>query len=173
MLVEFGRFGRPHGVRGEVRFHPHNPDSPLLDDGRTIQIGDAAERTEAAEVEWVRIDAKGFVLKLRGVDDRDAAARLTHRRWFEPRDAFPAPADDEVYMADLIGLDACTPDGAKLGRVVDVVEIGPHDVLVIRGGGRRHLVPNVEAFVQRMDLERGQVIITPIDGLLDDGDGDA
>ncbi len=167
MLLEFGRFGRPHGVRGEVRFHAHNPHSPLIVAGRQILIGPSADRTEDAEIERLRFDPKGVVVKLRGIDSREDAARLTHRRWYEPREGLPEPADDEVYMADLIGLKAVTVDGEQLGKVVDVVEIGPHDVLVIRGGGRQRLVPNVEAFVQRMDFDAGELIITPIDGLLD------
>lgn len=167
MLLEFGRFGRPHGVRGEARFHAYNPHSPLLVAGRRIRIGESEARLEEAVIERLRFDPKGVVVKLRGVDTREAASRLTHRRWYEPREGLPEPADDEVYMADLLGLEAVTVDGEQLGRVVDVIEIGPHDVLVIRGGGRRRLVPNVEAFVQRMDFDAGELIITPIDGLLD------
>lgn len=171
MLLEFGRFGRPHGVRGELRFHAHNPHSPLMVTGRRIRIGESPTRTEEAEIERLRFDPKGVVIKLRGIESREDAARFTHRRWYEPRDGLPEPADDEVYMADLIGLRAVTDDGRALGEVVDVLEIGPHDVLVIRGRGRRQLVPNVEAFVRRMDFDAGEVIITPIDGLLDDDSG--
>lgn len=170
MLLEFGRFGRPHGVRGEIRFHAHNPDSPLLDTGRRIRIGSSAGETREVEVEWLRFDPKGIVMKLGGIDSREDAAALTHHRWFEPRQAFPDLDDDEVYMADLLGLRAVTVDGRDLGEVVDVIEIGPHDVLVVRGRGRRHLVPNVADFVQRMDFEKREVVITPIDGLLDDGE---
>ena len=167
MLLEFGRFGRPHGVRGEVRFHAHNPRSPLLVAGRRVRIGESAGRTDEVEIERLRFDPKGVVVKLRGVDSREDAARFTHRRWYEPRDGLPEPGEDEVYMADLLGMQAVTVDGDRLGEVVDVIEIGPHDVLVIRGGGRRRLVPNVEAFVQRMDFDAGELIITPIEGLLD------
>lgn len=167
MLLEFGRFGRPHGVRGEVRFHAHNPHSPLLVARRRIRIGESPKRTEEVEIERLRFDPKGVVVKLQGVDSREDAARLTHRRWYEPREGLPRPAADEVYQVDLLGLRAVTVDGQTLGEVVDVIEIGPHDILVIRGGGRRQLVPNVEAFVQRMDFDAGEVIITPIEGLLD------
>lgn len=167
MLLEFGRFGRPHGVRGEVRFHAHNPHSPLMVAGRRVRVGESESRTEEVELERLRFDPKGIVVKLRGFESREDAARLTHWRWYEPREGLPEPAADEVYMADLIGLRAVTADGEALGEVIDVVEIGPHDVLVIRGRGRRQLVPNVAAFVQRMDFDAGVVVITPIEGLLD------
>lgn len=168
-MLEFGRFGRPHGVRGEIRFHAHNPKSPLLVVGRRIRLGPSADETREFEVERLRFDPKGIVMKLSGIETREDAARLTHHRWFEPRAAFADLADDEVYMADLLGLRAVTVDGRELGEVVDVIEVGPHALLVVRGRGRRHLVPNVEAFVRRMDFEKREVVITPIDGLLDDG----
>jgi len=143
----------------------------LLVAGRRIRIGESAGQVHEVEIEWLRFDPKGIVLKLRGIDSREAAARLTHQRWYEPREGLPEPEDDEIYVVDLLGLRAVTVEGEVLGKIVDVVEIGPHDVLVIRGLGRQQLVPNVEAFVQRMDFEAGEVIITPIEGLLDDGSG--
>lgn len=170
MLLDFGRFGRPHGVRGEVRFWPYNPASPLLVEGRRIRIGREAGTSHEVVIESLRLDPKGPVIKLAAIDDRDAAARLNQLHWFEPRDAFPPAADDEVYVADLIGLMARTADGERIGEVVDVIDTGATELLVIQAGRRQHLVPNVAAFVQRMDLEGREIIITPIEGLLD-GDG--
>lgn len=166
MLLDFGRFGRPHGVRGEVRFWPYNPSSPLLVEGRRIRIGREPRSCAEAVIETLRLDAKGMVVKLASCDDRDAAARLNHLHWFEPRDAFPPAEDDEIYVADLIGLTARTPEGERIGEVIDIVETGATDLLVIAAGKRQHLVPNVAAFVQRMDLDAREIIITPIEGLL-------
>ncbi|MCA9539870.1 MAG: 16S rRNA processing protein RimM [Myxococcales bacterium] len=172
MLVEFGRFGRPHGVRGEVRFWPHNPASALLTAGRRIAVGPDPDRARSVEIDALRFDAKGAVVHLVGVDDRDAAAGLNHQRWFEPREAFPPLADDEVYACDLIGLTARRLDGQPIGRVIDVLNSGPHDLLVIDDGKREHLVPNVEAFVKRMDFDAREIVIEPIAGLLDEGDAE-
>ena len=165
MLVEFGRFGRPRGVRGEVRFWPHNPASPLLVAGRHVRIGRTAESTTNHLIERVHRDRKGAVVKIAGCDDREAAAQLTHQRWFEPRDGFAALEPDEIYIADLIGMTARVDD-RTIGRVVDVVGVGPHDILVIADGRRRFMVPNVPDFVTAMDLDAGEISISPIEGLL-------
>jgi len=170
MLLEFGRFGRAHGVRGELRFQPYNPQSPLLKAGRTIRVGRGPEQTDGFRVERLRFDAKGVVMKLDGIDDRDAAGRLTHQKWFEDRADFPRARPDEIYVVDLIGLEARTADGRLLGTIVHVLELGPHDVLVIRGQGRQHLIPNVPAFVREMDFDEKRVTITPIEGLLSEED---
>ncbi len=167
-LVSFGRFGRAHGVRGELRFWPHNPQSPLLKAGRAVRIGREAGQTEVRRVERLRFDAKGPLLTIEGVDSREAAEALTGAEWFEDRAAFaPIEDPDEIYCVDLIGLEARTVDGAPLGRVVDVMTDTATAVLVIRGARGQHLVPFVEAFVPRVDLAAGEVQVSPIEGLLD------
>jgi 16S rRNA processing protein RimM len=131
-------------------------------------VGKHRERTQAYTVERLRSDAKGCLVRLAGIDDRDIVKGLTNQLWFEPRASFTELADDEIYFADLIGLLVKTVDGQVIGPVKDVVEIGPSDILVIDRDGREVMVPNVESMVQSMNLDVGEIIITPPAGLIDD-----
>ena len=168
-LVDLGRFGRAHGVRGELRFWAHNPGSELIAEGREILVGRTPETAKSWVVERVRFDAKGSLVQLKGVDDRDQASALTGASWYEPRERFPDAASDEVYLVDLIGLPVKTSAGRALGRVADVIEAGGGDVLVIRDGRAQYMVPLVDEFVTRIETGgQGEVIIEPIDGLLGD-----
>ncbi len=167
-MVPFGRFGRAHGVRGELRLWPHNPQSPLLIAGREIRVGTRPDQLTVYTLEQVRLDARSAVVRLAGVEGREAAEALNGADWYEDRGAFAPLADpDEIYCADLVGLSARTVDGTPLGRVVDVMTNGATDILVIQGGGREHLVPFVTDFVERVDLQAGEVLIVPAEGLLD------
>ena len=114
----------------------------------------------------IRRDAKSPIVSFEGVRDRDQAKGLTGQHWYEARDAFPELASDEVYVTDLIGLNARLEDGTEIGQVATVWTGTATDIIVIRDGGREHLVPNVSEFVRRMDLEKGEIVIRPIDGLL-------
>ena len=167
MLVPIGRFGRPHGVRGEIRFWPFNRDSTLLTSARRIQVGRHRERTRAYTIDGLRTDAKGCLVRFAEIDDRDVAKGLTNQMWFESRDVFPELADDEVYYTDLIGLVVRTVEGEIVGRVKDVLDIGPSDILVIDRDGQEVMVPNVDEFVRSMDLDAGEITITPPAGLID------
>src|SRR5581483_9994102 len=62
---------------------------------------------------------------------REDAEALRGLELFVPRDALPPPDEDEFYLADLIGLDAVTPDGAPLGRIKSVQNFGAGDLLEI------------------------------------------
>ena len=167
MWVALGRFGRPHGVRGEIRFWPFNAGTELVAGTKTIRVGRKANDATEYSVERVRLDAKGALIRLVGMADRDEVRTLTNQFWFERRDAFPELDDDEVYFVDLIGLAVLNENGEEIGRVKDVLDVGPAEILVISRGGREVMIPNVEAFVLRMDLDAGEIIVRPIDGLLD------
>ncbi len=121
-------------------------------------------------VEWLRLDPKGVVLHVEGIADRDAATTLNGLNWYEPREAFAPLADDEVYIVDLVGAQVRTEDGARVGTVTDVLQVGPTDLIVVRDGRREHLVPNVDDFVVRVDPDAGEVVIRPIEGLLEGWD---
>ena len=167
MWVAIGRFGRPHGVRGEVRFWPFNASSDLATAGQTIRVG--RRKTECAEYRILRArrDAKGLVLALEGLTARDEAKSLTHQLWFASRGDFPELDSGEFYFVDLIGFDAVLETGESIGRIKDVLEVGPSEIFVIDRGGREAMVPNVEALVPRIDMEAHRVVIRPIDGLLE------
>ncbi len=78
-------------------------------------------------------------------------------------------ARDELYVADLIGLTALQDDGSSLGLVNDVVEVGPNLILMIKVGHREIMVPYVDDFVGDVDLQRGELKIKVVEGLLDTG----
>ena len=68
----------------------------------------------------------------------------------------PPPEDpDEFYDHQLIGLAVVTVDGEPVGEVADVLHHG-QDLLVVRRGKARRLVPFVKALVPEVDLDRRQ-----------------
>ena len=166
-LVAFGTFGRPHGVRGDLRFWPHNPESPLLRADRDVSVGTTEGEVREIRVERVRFDGKGVVVSVEGILDRESAASLNGLVWYESRDAFEPLADDEVYVIDLVGCVVRTEAGEALGTLDDVLQIGAADLLVVRDGTNELLVPNVPEFVERIDTEAREIVIRPIEGLLD------
>lgn len=166
-LVPLGRVGKPHGVRGELRIWPHNPASSMLKRDRMIRLGREPERIQECRVVALRTDGKGPVIRLDGIDDRDKAAALTGCIWFGDRDEFGPISDDEVYIVDLVGLNVRTVDGRTVGVLKDVWQVGPADLLVIQDGRQQHLVPNIPDFVERIDVEGKEIIIRPIEGLIE------
>ena len=77
-------------------------------------------------------------------------------------------AKDEYFVADLIGLEVRDEDGAKIGRLQDVIETGANDVYDIEmDDGRRLLLPAIRQCVLEVDIEAGYIRIHILEGLLD------
>ena len=152
--ILMGVIGRPHGVRGLVRVHSYaeadlSAYSPLIDEqGRAWSL---VWRSEGiAELR----DASGAALP-----DRTAAERLVNLKLYVERERLPAPATDDFYLSDLVGLAAVTAEGAALGRVVQVHDYGAGASLEIAGEGAPLLVPFTKAAVPNVDLVARQLVV--------------
>ncbi len=146
-----GRVTGPFGVLGWVRVHPYTETSGSLTRYRTWWLG-REEPYRACEVEQARVHGAEVLAKLAGVDDRDAAARLKGEWVALPRSALPAPAQDEYYWVDLIGLSVVNTEGVGLGTVKALMETGANDVLVVEGE-RERLIPFIRQVILDVDLE--------------------
>lgn len=107
------------------------------------------------------------VVKLSGVDDRNASETLRGRRLeVLETDLMTLPADT-YFHHQIVGLTAVTTDGRKLGPVAEVLRTGSNDVYVIKGD-REYLIPAIGDVVKEVDLQEGRLVIEPIPGLLED-----
>jgi len=93
--------------------------------------------------------AKGAVIgRAKEIETKEQADALRGLKLFVPRERFPAPDEDEVYVTDLIGLEARDPDGRVLGRIKAVQNFGASDMLEItpaEGGQTWYLPFTLEA----------------------------
>jgi 16S rRNA processing protein RimM len=151
------QIGAPHGVRGEVRLWTYTEDPMAITRYGPLEAEDGSRKFDIAALR----PAKGhLVARLRGVDDRDAAERLTNIKLFVARERLPAPADDEFYHVDLVGLAAVGADGSNLGSVVAVHDFGAGILLEIQPQhGASMLLPFTMAAVPTVDIAGGKVVI--------------
>jgi 16S rRNA processing protein RimM len=155
--IVVGRVLKPHGVRGWVKVASYTEPPDNLAAYRPWLLANGST-WEAVEVDQIQAQPKGFLVRLDGCEDRDAAERLSGREIAVPRACLPAADPDEAYWFDLIGLDVVTPDGEALGRVERILETGANDVLVVRSEARERLVPFIDGVVREVDLEAGRLV---------------
>jgi 16S rRNA processing protein RimM len=163
--LEIGRVLRPHGLRGEVRVQLHWERSQALFETKSVWLV-LPRGQQQFTVEAARKATKGVLLKLAGIDDRDAADTLRDATVLAERLALPPLEPDEYYLSDLVGATVLAPDG-RVG-IVDGVEVHPTvDSLVIRtDGGERLQQPLLEPFVERIDVDAGEVVLRSRAGLI-------
>ena len=165
-LVPLAEIARPHGIAGELRLKVYNLDSDLLlrRPPVLLRLTDGTERP--ATLTAAREADKALLVRVAGVDDRNAAEALRGAEVCVPRASLPPPAEGEFYAWDVEGAQAVLTSGEPVGKVTELASYPTCDVLIVeREGGKRIEVPLVEAYVTRVDAERGVVELATIDGL--------
>jgi 16S rRNA processing protein RimM len=149
--LSVGVLGRPHGVRGDLHFRPHNPNSRAFDGLRQIWIARDG-RTKRYDVVSMRPVNDGYLTHLAGVDDREAAAALTLGEVRVPRAVLPPLAPGEYFVEDVVGCAVEGEDGRPLGTVSGTMWNGAHDVATVEDAdGRERMIPLVPDFVLNVD----------------------
>lgn len=164
-FLEIGVVVGPYGVDGEVRVAVTSDFPERFAALESVRVG---ERLRPYEVTSARLHRAEAILKLRGVDDASAAAALRGEVLrVSLADAVPPP-EEHYYWHQIIGLQVLTPEGERLGQVVDILRTGANDVYVVRGPRGEVLVPAIEDVVQSVDLSAGRMIVTPLPGMLEE-----
>jgi 16S rRNA processing protein RimM len=151
--------GRPHGVHGEIALRPYNPRGRALGDLRQVLLVREGRR-EARQVVACRPVEGGYLVRLDGVDSREAAAAFTLAVVHVARTALPPLAPGEYYVEDVAGCAVEDEAGAPLGTAVGTFWNGAHDVVTVAGpDGREHLIPLVPDFVLSVDPAGRKIIV--------------
>ncbi|RTL54070.1 MAG: ribosome maturation factor RimM [Bradyrhizobiaceae bacterium] len=151
------KIGAAHGVRGEVKLWPFTED-PLA----VLHYGPLSTKDGKRhfEVLHARIAKDHLVATLKGVANRDEAARVNGIELYISRDALPDTGDGEYYHADLIGLRAIDPQGVEIGSVIAIHNFGAGDIIEIAPPrGLTLLLPFTNAVVPAVDVAAGHVVI--------------
>lgn len=164
--IDFGRIVGAHGIRGEVKLRPHNPESELPS-ALTELLLERRGEVRSHVVVAAREHGGTWLLELEGVKSRNDAETLTGSiAWVEESRLGPL-ADNEYYHHQLIGLTVVDESGERLGEVQRVLSAGASDVLEIIDGKLERLVPMVDEFVRSIDLAAGRIVVRPLPGLFD------
>lgn len=116
---------------------------------------------ERRRILLARETAKGFLLDLEGIKDREDAANLRGTELLLDRAELDAPEEGEFYVGDLVGLAAYGTEGEYIGIVADLFETPAHEVLVVRDDSTaEHYVPFTLDHVPTVDPERGRVVVS-------------
>ena len=157
--VELGKIVGTHGVRGEVRAE-NWLDAPLWKSLKSVFAGD-----DELELEAARPHKSFMLLKLRGVDDIDAALALRGRLLTVPRARIRLPAG-QYLDSDLYGFSVFDErTHSVLGTLREVRESPASLLYVVEGEGRELLIPAVPAFDRGADLTARVLRVETIEGM--------
>jgi 16S rRNA processing protein RimM len=166
-----GRFGRPRGVDGELYITPTTDDPGRFLDLTAVFVVVQGKR-EQLLLERVVMAGDRPVVKVAGFDTREQAGRLTNLTIEIPiAQARPLP-EGSYYLFELEGCSVVGVDGTAYGIVEEVLQYPANDVYRIQSDRFGEvLLPAVERFVKKIDIDARRIVIDPPKGLFAmDGD---
>ncbi len=153
-----------HGLRGALKVLPHWSGSSALPDAAEVELVLPNGQRLQRPVESCTGSGKGFLLKLSGVDTREAAEALRGARIEIARAALPGGDSDAPFLVDLVGALVEAPSG-PLGRAVEVVVNPTVDSLIVeRPDGTRVEVVLRSEYLESIDATR--IVLATDDGIL-------
>jgi 16S rRNA processing protein RimM len=153
-LLEVGRIGRAHGLRGEVTVSLTTDRTERVEPGAVLHAGDRPLTVVSSRPHQGR-----WIVAFEGVTGREAAEVLRG----DVLSAEPLDDPDALWVHDLVGAQVVTVDGRDCGKVTEVIANPAHDILQLDTG---RMVPVV--FVVDESGLPGRLVIDPPAGLVDD-----
>ena len=161
--ISFGRLGRTHGLKGELKFSPNDPEEVDSLSGQIVRM-----KENEVKVQSIRGANVPFIIKFEGIDDIDSAKLLTGTEVFAKREHLKPLPEGEYYRFEIEGLAVFDEEGQPYGVIEEIIPTGSNDIYVVRNGDQEWMLPMIDTVVKSIDLEQKKLIFHRIEGLIED-----
>lgn len=165
-FIVIGKITSAHGIRGEVKVYPLTDDPKRFLSMKDCHIsGEDGVPVGDSSVENARIDKTMVIVKLEGVNDRNAAEALRDKYLSVDR-ADAVKDDDSFFIVDMLGMTVIDDERGELGTISDVFETGANFVISVRRKGKKDLlIPFLKAVCYDTDIESSVMKVKLPEGL--------
>lgn len=158
-------------MHGELKVRPETDTPTRFSTFETLFVGKDPGKVRPYTVRGVRFQPlkKGttVLLSLEEIGSREEAASLLNAQLFATAAALDLGVD-EYFIHDLIGFDVVTDERVFVGLVKDILDMPAHAVYLVAAEGKPDImIPDVDAFIEEINLDARQIVVRPIEGLLD------
>lgn len=162
-LLLIGKISKPHGVAGRVKTVSYAESAETFRKLSTLHLKGKDGSFHLLHINSVGSSGGLMLLGFDEIRSREEAKGLAGCELFVDKEKLEELPEGEYYRHQLIGLDVMTAEGVHLGKIKGIIETGSNDVLVVRKGETEHLVPALKDVIRDIDLEKGQMVIEPIE----------
>jgi 16S rRNA processing protein RimM len=159
--VTIGTVASPHGLRGEVRVHPHTDYPQRFLALRRVYLGTNGRAEDLRDVERALVRPRDVILKLSGADSREAAGLLRGRDLLVPRDEIWPLPEGAYYHFQLLGLGVYDLAGRRRGVLTRIYPGPANDCYAVAetAGGPETLLPAIRSVIRSIDLAGARITV--------------
>ena len=165
-LLKVGVITTTHGVRGEVKVYPTTDEPERFLDLDYVLL-DTRKELRRLDIKNVRFFKNLVILKFDGIDNINDIEKYKGCDLWIPREEAQELAEDEYYIADLLGMKVILDDGTEFGTLKNVMETGANDVYIVDSPEHGAvLLPAIKECILDVDVEANTMTVHLMKGLL-------
>ena len=163
---QLGYVVKPHGLHGDVTIYI-DADNPktyknlesvfILMDNQLVPFF----------IKSIKISDHKALVSLEESRNIEFANNLKGAELYLPLEMLPELTDNHFYYHEIIGYEVIDKNAGQLGKVANILTVGPQDILTVDHNGKEVLVPINDDTVYKVDKKKGLVYVNLPDGLLE------
>lgn len=179
MNAPFKRVGKvkdAHGIKGELFIVLFAGEAAWLNKLTTLRLvneTDAEATPRTFTVKSVRAHKNGLIAKTQELHDRNHAEELKGLLLEIPTEFLRSEKGESIYLSEIQGFRIFVKGKGEVGQIVNFGSNGAQDLLIVNTRDGEFEIPFVEAFVENIDYEAGQVHLDLPVGLLGELDDES
>ncbi len=159
--IYIGKIVNTHGIKGEVRIlSDFEYKNQIFKKNFKLYIG---ENKQEYIIETYRFHKIFDMVKFIGFNDINTVINLKGEKVYINKQDIKI---DGYFDEDIIGLDAYTDK--YIGVVTDIMHNKLQNILIIKNENQENLVPYVDEFIEKIDLDNHKIYIKEIEGLINE-----
>ena len=161
--IKVGQVVNVVGLKGELKVYHYSDYKERFEELTNIYLENTLYK-----ISGVRYMKEIVILKLEGIDDRTEAEKHKGETiYFDKVDARVLP-EDTYYISDLIGLAVIDDSGSVIGTLCDIIQNSAQDLYEVeRENKSKFLIPAVEEFILKIDMNSRTMTVRLIEGLME------
>lgn len=156
-----GNIGAAYGIHGWLKVFSSTEEAESIFNYQPWFIQRLC-KWQKVELESWKYHNRDIIVKIKGIQDRFAASQLTNCQITVDSKQLLSLEEGDYYWNDLIGCQVVNLEYYEMGKVIDLIETGSNDVLVVKAplndafGMQKRLIPFLdEQVIKKIDLSTG------------------
>ncbi len=162
-----GRLGKPRGLKGELKVIPLTEDTKRFKKLKKCFLEDEKGNIQQElDVAFARVANTNVSIQFDNVQTREDADSLKGLYISVPREEAIKLAEDEFFVADLVGCSVYDEEHGLLGEIAQIQSNISADFVIVKKKGERDLLyPNMKTIVKNISISERRVDVCLPDGL--------
>ena len=163
-LFHIGTFGKPVGLKGEIKIIMHNLEFNTFKSLNTYLLD---EESMFWDFQYLKINKNKLTGKLKKCNSINYAEKLNSKKIFIDRNNLPRNEKNQFYIFDLINCKVKTPKNSLLGNIINIDNFGAGDLIKIKKTNNKSFyIPMNDENIVKVDIKKKLIIVNPIKGIL-------